>query len=253
MDKTEVLTGLRGFGDRLTGEVVNSYETQGSSFGLERFTAWRNKLTKFLDEHLPGESARLNSKLTHMVFVALRDESPAQRFWREDGEIARAFLDSLILDIENDEYAPEHPRNTAPRIESEIRENYAFVAMPMDKGNAALEDVLDAIKEAGLRCGIRAERVDDPPSNERITDRILESIRRAEFVIADLTNSRPNVYFEAGYAHALAKTPVYIAKEATNLEFDLKDYPVIFFKNLKQLKDDLETRLRALVAKRGAS
>jgi len=80
--------------------------------------------------------------------------------------------------------------------------------------------------------------VDELQSNERITDRILESIRKAEFVIVDLTYSRPNVFYEAGYAQGIGKTPVYIAKEGTQLEFDLKDYPVIFFKNMKQLNSN---------------
>lgn len=136
------------------------------------------------------------------------------------------------------------------QVKESITANYAFVAMPMDADDGANVDVLDAIKEAGQRCGIQAERVDDVQSNDRITDRILESLRRAEFVIADLSNVRPNVYFEAGYAHGLGKTPVYIAKAGTKLEFDLKDFPVIFFKNLKQLKDDLKQRLRALARAR---
>ena len=140
--------------------------------------------------------------------------------------------------------------STIPIVQSEITLNYAFVAMPMDREDQSLVDVLDAIKKAGQRCGIQAERVDDQQSNDRITDRILESIRRAEFVIVDLTTSRPNVYFEAGYAHACTKTPIYIARDRTQLEFDLKDYPVIFFKNVKQLKDELEKRLRALADKR---
>ena len=92
---------------------------------------------------------------------------------------------------------------------------YAFVAMPMDPEDAQLEDVLDAIKEACERCGVKAERVDDPESNERITDRILESIRRAEYVIVDLTHSRANVYYEAGYAQGLGKTPIYVARQGT--------------------------------------
>jgi hypothetical protein len=137
-----------------------------------------------------------------------------------------------------------------PQVNESITANYAFVAMPIDPDDAANEDVLDAIKEAGQRCGIQAERVDDVESNDRITDRILESLRRAEFVIADVTNARPNVYYEAGYAHALGKTPIYVARAGTKLEFDLKDFPVIFFKNLKQLKDDLEKRLRALAEMR---
>lgn len=145
---------------------------------------------------------------------------------------------------------PATETSTAPTVQSEITLNYAFVAMPMNTEDQSLVDVLDAIKEAGQRCGVQAERVDDLQSNDRITDRILESIRKAEFVIADLTNARPNVYFEAGYAHACMKTPIYIARDGTQLEFDLKDYPVIFFKNLKQLKDELEKRLRALADKR---
>jgi hypothetical protein len=125
---------------------------------------------------------------------------------------------------------------------------YAFIAMPMDPEDHALVDVLDALKEAALRCGICAERIDEPESNQRITDRILDSIQRAEHVIVDLTNSRPNVFFEAGYAHALGKIPIYVARQGTKLEFDLKDYPVLFFKNLKELKDAVERRINGLQA-----
>ena len=92
--------------------------------------------------------------------------------------------------------------------------------------------------------------MDEVESNERITDRILESINKAEFVIVDLTHSKPNVFFEAGYAHGIDKTPIYIAREGTKLEFDLKDYPVIFFKNMKQLKDKLKNRLHSLAENR---
>ena len=122
--------------------------------------------------------------------------------------------------------------------------------MSIDPTNPELEDVLDAIKEASSRCGIQAERVDEHQSNERITDRILESINKAEFVIVDLTNTRPNVFYEAGYAQGIGKTPVFLARDGTRLEFDLKDYPVIFYKNMKQLKNSLEVRLRALASQR---
>jgi hypothetical protein len=143
------------------------------------------------------------------------------------------------------------PRKTkelasVPATEIEIRRNFAFVAMPMSAEQPELIDVLDSIKEACGRCGIQAERVDDENSNDRITDRILESIRRAEYVIADLTNAKPNVFFEAGYSHGYGKTPIYIARYGTKLEFDVKDYPIIFFKNFKELKDRLETRLRGV-------
>ena len=145
----------------------------------------------------------------------------------------------------------ESDASDAPKVEISVQQNYAFVAMPIDSSKSELEDVLDSIKEAAQRCGVQAERVDEAPSNERITDRILESIRKAEFVIVDLTYSRPNVYYEAGYAQGIGKTPVFVAKSGTELGFDLKDYPVIFFENQRQLKDELENRLRNLARGRG--
>lgn len=128
---------------------------------------------------------------------------------------------------------------------------YAFIAMAMDPQDHSLVDVLEALKEASLRCGVRAERIDEPQSNERITDRIMESIRKAEYILVDLTNLRPNVFFEAGYAHGLGKIPIYFARHGTKLEFDLKDYPVLFFRNLKELKDVIEKRIAGLKEKRG--
>ena len=141
---------------------------------------------------------------------------------------------------------PKIQKADEPTITTELLKNYAFIAMPIDPSDTDLEDVLDSIKEACNRCGVNAERVDEPASNDRITDRMIESIRKAEYVIVDLSQAKPNVFQEAGYAHGFGKIPIYVAKEGTKLEFDLKDYPVIFFKNMKQLKDRLEKRIRGL-------
>lgn len=130
--------------------------------------------------------------------------------------------------------------------EIDYEEGYAFIAMAIDPADHELEDVLDSIKEASSQCGIHAERVDEVQCNSRITDRILESINKAQFVIVDLTKPRPNVFYEAGYAQGLNKTPIYVAKHGTRLEFDLKDYPVIFFQNMRELKTGLKERLMAL-------
>jgi hypothetical protein len=98
---------------------------------------------------------------------------------------------------------------TVPR--TEIEHGYAFIVMAMKPDDHQLDDVLDAIKEAARRCGVTAERIDDQQSNDRITDRVLDAIRRAEFVIADLSSERPNVFYEAGYAHGV---PLYFRTAA---------------------------------------
>jgi hypothetical protein len=180
--------------------------------------------------------------------LVLRDGDPFDMMF--DGPYG-SDMSSVISDMIEEtigviRHPPAPSRNESSRMKVSVKEGYAFVAMPMTGARGDLDDVLDAIKEAAHRCGVQAERIDEPASTDRITDRIIESIQRAQFVIADLTDARPNVYYEAGYAHGIGKVPIYIAREGTRLEFDLKDYPVIFFDSFRQLKDDLEKRLRAL-------
>jgi hypothetical protein len=156
-------------------------------------------------------------------------------------------INQTIGVIEKHRNEPEEikPQRNEPEIAFHVRSGYVFVAMPIGPANP-YDDVLDAIKETCNRCGLTAERVDEAQTNERITDRILESIRKAEYIIVDLTESRPNVFYEAGYAQGIGKVPIYIAKKGTELEFDLKDYPVIFFDSYRKLKENLEERLRGL-------
>jgi hypothetical protein len=130
-----------------------------------------------------------------------------------------------------------------------VEPGYAFIAMAIDNEDHQLADVLEAIKTSAANCNIRAERVDEVETNERITERILESIIKAEFVIVDLTKERPNVFWEAGFAHGLGKIPVYLARHGTTIHFDLKDYPIIIFRNMKELKEQLTKRFVSLLKK----
>ncbi len=109
-------------------------------------------------------------------------------------------IDEAIGVLSSSADKPDADDKSTVQVETDIEVGYAFIAMPIDPTDAQLEDVLDAIKEACDRCGLKAARVDESESNERITDRILESVRRAEYVIVDLTDSKPNVFYEAGYA-----------------------------------------------------
>lgn len=57
-----------------------------------------------MDQNLPGTTSRLNAKLHKSVFVIGRGESDVSVFMREDGEPCLAFIDSLKIDVENDEF-----------------------------------------------------------------------------------------------------------------------------------------------------
>lgn len=118
MNKEEVLDRLENFKHRLLNDVMHAYQQRGSTYGRERFASWRGKFSKFLDSCFPGESSRLNEKLTHMVFSIIGSETDANRFWREDGEVCVSFIDSLILDVKNDEYDFNLSVQEAPEIDS---------------------------------------------------------------------------------------------------------------------------------------
>lgn len=119
MNKTEVLTKLQGYRDRLHSDVIPAFASRGSSFGRERFSAWRSQFSKFLDANLPGTSTKLNAKLHKIAFAIGRGESDLDVFMREDGEHCLAFIDSLKLDVQNDEFdfspAPELPSRPVTR------------------------------------------------------------------------------------------------------------------------------------------
>jgi hypothetical protein len=75
---------------------------------------------------------------------------------------------------------------------------------------------------------------------------MLAAIESAEFVVADLTHPKPNVFYEAGFAQGLGKTPIYLARKGSVIPFDVKDYPIILYPNMRELRTQLAERLNAV-------
>jgi len=150
---------------------------------------------------------------------------------------------SAILEIRQDmSLLKNHilPQNQTKGI---VQKDYLFVIMPMnDDTEPLLEDTFDAIKTVSKKLKLNAERIDEIAS-KNISEKILSSIRIAEFVVADLTLERPNCYYEVGYAHALCKNTILIAKEGTEIHFDVKGHQILFYRNAVRLKEMLESHI----------
>jgi len=112
-------------------------------------------------------------------------------------------------------------------------------------------DVFASYQEVCRRFKFDAERTDESAPLERIIPRVERGLRRSAFVIADVTESSPNVFYEVGFARALGKDVIMTARKGTQLPFDVGDIPTIFWEDQTELRESLEKCLLGLVGKYG--
>lgn len=138
---------------------------------------------------------------------------------------------------------PTRPDGLQSGAASRYRSGTAFIMMWMDPKHPELTDVADAVRSVFRSFGIRAIRADDIEHEGVISERVLNEIRTSEFLFADLSGTRPNVYYEVGFAHALDKRVLLFRKAGTEIHFDLAAYNCPEYENLRDLKDKLTKRL----------
>lgn len=129
-------------------------------------------------------------------------------------------------------------------------ENPVFVAMWYGGSESEME-MMKRLYEAGLSKGIRAAgfnplRQDmDEKNNDYIMDKVLKNLVIAPFVVADFTNNRNGVYFEAGYARGLGKEVIHTCKKESFPEahFDTKQLNHILYDEPSQVWKPLRNRI----------
>lgn len=132
----------------------------------------------------------------------------------------------------------------------DVDDHYIFIVMSFQQ-DPFLEDSYEAIKRSvsNLRKNVKCQRVDEIDDDFIITDKIIDCIKKAGIIIADLTGNRPNVYYELGFARALGKKILLIARQGEKPHFDVSTQNIIFYKNSTTLEQGLNKRLRVLFNK----
>jgi hypothetical protein len=134
----------------------------------------------------------------------------------------------------------------SPQATLSYRPGTAFIMMWISPNEPQLNDVKDVVKEVFRQFNINAFRADEIEHSDGITDRIVEEIRQAEYLFADLTGERPSVYYEIGYAHAIGKPVILFRRKGTTIHFDLAYRNCPEYDNLGDLRNKMRARLASL-------
>jgi hypothetical protein len=114
-----------------------------------------------------------------------------------------------------------------PRDRGHPRQATCFIVMPFSEEWSP--DVHRILARACEAAGVRPVRGDDLFTPSDILEDMWQSINASDFVIADITGRNPNVFYELGIAHTLAKPVLILSKQAADIPIDLATRRVILY------------------------
>lgn len=231
----------------LAGQLPNTRRlivtVHGPGYGLDENEAFESQLAGFLDAL---ETSDTPKQLEVISFVET-DRGRARRLKKTLEKILPPKL------LGRKERLDTTSQETKERLRSvgyaSGSKAHVLVAMPFSK---AYEDtynygIVNAVKSAGLLC----ERADKSTYTGDAITWLRDRIRTASFVIADLSEASPNVYLEVGFAWGCKVPTVLLAKEKSNLLFDVQCQRCLLYENITGLEKILEAELRQLNLKSG--
>src|SRR6266513_1042557 len=125
---------------------------------------------------------------------------------------------------------------------------HVFVIAPFDPEGRRVEDIVRrAIQETGWRV---VQHGDATRPGAELTTNILDAIRGADLIIADVSRQNPNVLYELGFAHALRKPTIllYNIKSGSSFPSDFDGLQYITYDpgDFRVLADRVKSETNAL-------
>jgi Restriction endonuclease len=121
----------------------------------------------------------------------------------------------------------------------------AFVVMPFARESNDI--YILGIREVAETLGMVVERADEIQHNGSIPDLIKRFISECDVVIADISSKNPNVMYEVGLAHGIAKETILICDDSKSIPFDLASIHHVEYSSIVELREKLKKRLEPLL------
>lgn len=210
----------------------------GANYGLDEIEAFESEVAGLIDGIESGRYPRGLQQIT----VVERNHRRAQQLEHTLSEL----LPDGVIEADSDPVSTTESSEVSTRLESvgsaSEDKPHVFVAMPFSD---EMDDVYHygiqgAVKSAGFLC----ERADSTAFTGDILDRIQERIESSTLVVADLSNSNPNVYLEVGYAWGCDVPTVLLTDNTDDLEFDVQSHNCVIYDNIRNLEEELEAFLK---------
>ena len=214
-----------------------SLTIHGVGFGLDEMEAFSSQLAGIIDAVNSGQFPSSLHRITFLV--------QSNRTCTVLNRLLIKLLPGGLIET-NPQYEDDEREEASRQILREVgytSENkpHVFVAMPFKED---LEDVWDyGIQPPVRSSGYICERADLSSFTGNVMGWVRKRIKTADIVIADLTESNPNVYLEVGYAWGVGVPTILLLNNGSELKFDVQGQRCLKYKRIKDLEKLLENEL----------
>jgi len=146
----------------------------------------------------------------------------------------------------------QQKRTISPKVfslEAAYSQDDSLVSIMMPF-SAEFNPVYSTLQEATGSVGFSSKRADDMWEHHTIIQDVVNIIARAKVVICDCSGKNPNVFYEAGIAHAIGKEVILITQSEHDIPFDLRHIRYIRYlpnsEGLNELSLSLQAKLRSI-------
>ena len=146
----------------------------------------------------------------------------------------------------------QQKRTVSPKVfslEAAYSQDDSLVSIMMPF-SAEFNPVYSTLQEAASSIGFSSIRADDMWEHHTIIQDVVNIIARAKVVICDCSGKNPNVFYEAGIAHAIGKEVILITQSEHDIPFDLRHIRYIRYlpnsEGLGELSLSLQAKLRSI-------